>query len=96
MQTKLAAFEALINARNVEFVGNHYVQGLGDNMATFTLTEPTTEEWNVKAEAQNTKMFVDHFNRQPKSYSEVATWIDDLIGSNKEKNRLAGNKTALA
>ncbi|WP_338754857.1 hypothetical protein [Bacillus sp. FJAT-52991] len=88
--------EVLKRARNIEFTGNHYVQGLGDNVATFSLIEPTAEEWNAKAEAQNTKMFVDRFNRQPKSYSEVAAWINDLIGSNKEKNRLAGNKTVQA
>lgn len=55
---------------NVEF------KEITEDLLTFTLADPTPEEWNRKAKIQNTKMFVELHNRLPANYEEVSNWIN--------------------
>jgi hypothetical protein len=68
-----SVLELFDGVRNVEFKG---LLSVGAEPPVFTLKEPTKEEWNHKAQIQNTKMFVLIYNRQPKDYNEVLVWID--------------------
>lgn len=81
----------MFNAKNIEFVDIADVKDLGF-IPVFKITDLPAAEWNERAQAQNIKMFVGIFKRQPKDYSEVQAWIY----SRNEENHSAGNTMAFA
>jgi hypothetical protein len=76
--------EVFDSAKNVEFKKLAYYEKLDAELATFTLADIPTKEWNRRAERTNTKMFVEVHNRQPKNYDEVLSWVWSLISEQKE------------
>lgn len=69
-----------------EGVKNVESSGYEQDLPVFTVIEPTVEEWNNRAEKQNTKMFIKLNNRIPQDYNEVLNWI---YSHSKEKSHLA-------
>lgn len=80
-------------AQNVEFEEFMFCEGQSEEVPSFTLTEPTADEWNTKARRQNTKMFVEVLKRQPKNYEEVLIWANSFIPGKKESHATANNVT---
>lgn len=75
-------------AQNVEFEEFTSLESVSNEVALFTLTEPTMDEWNSKARKQNTKMFIEINSRQPVNYEEVLTWVKSFIPVHKERQPL--------
>lgn len=78
------AVEMLMQCNNVDFEGYAYCEQLEREMQVFVLNEPSVEEWNAKAEKQNTKMFIQIKKRVPKDYEEVNAWVHSYT----EKGRI--------
>ncbi|MDP4085791.1 MAG: hypothetical protein Q8934_14390 [Bacillota bacterium] len=88
-------------AKNVEFDEFTYVEEFGTELSVFTLTDIPADEWNRKACIQNTKMFVETFNREPKDLDEVYDWIYSFLPKGvkdhrQEENQPTANELAFA
>lgn len=75
-EENMSSFEKV---SNIEFTGYQYIEDVDRELPCYTLHEPSTEEWNRRAKIQNTKMFVQKFNRKPKDYEEVMVWLWSLF-----------------
>lgn len=71
--------EVFDGAKNVDFNGFKYFNKVEKELPVFTLKEPTVEEWNAKAELNNTKSYIRTNGKQPANYSEVREWVSKLI-----------------
>jgi hypothetical protein len=74
-------------AKNVEFTEFAYCEEVGAELPVFELTDIPAEEWTRKTNIQNTKMFVETFNRQPKDLDEVYDWIYSLLPEGVKDHR---------
>lgn len=73
-----SSVELLSTCKNVVPFGVTEVAD-GLELPTLSLVEPSVEEWNRKAEIQNTKMFIQLQRRIPNNYGEVLKWIYSFV-----------------
>lgn len=76
---------------NIEFAGFEFVKDLGKDLPVFTLTDLPVDEWNARAQKNNTAAFIQEFSRMPLNYDEVLTWVYSLSGAEKERSHSAEN-----
>lgn len=76
--------------KNVNYVGNVFVEEISQELPLFILEDIPAEEWNRRARIQNTKMFIQEHKRLPFDYEEVKAWVYSFIPKIKESHS-AGN-----
>jgi hypothetical protein len=85
--------EVFDGVKNIEFKELTQLEDVKAEFPVFTLKEKEAEEWNKKARIQNTKMFSEVLNRQPKDYQEVLTWVYGFIPGNEKSHSDCGTVT---
>jgi hypothetical protein len=87
--------EIFDGVKNVEFTEFQYVEEVKAELPVFTLTDIPADEWNHRAKVNNTKAFIENFNRDPRDYDEVLIWVyshlDDEYIPEKYKSHCAAN-----
>jgi hypothetical protein len=96
MDNVLEIFDGL---KNVEFTEFQYCEEVRAELPVFTLTDIPVDDWNREAKVNNTKAFIEKFNRVPLDYDEVLTWVYSMIPDQfvpeKYKSHCAANTVTL-